>query len=137
LDNLSAADRKKAMSAVRGRDTTPERRVRSLLHSMGLRFRLHRKTLPGCPDIVLPKHRAVIFVHGCFWHGHTCRKGRRLPVTNANYWLNKITRNKKRDRLTVAALKKLGWQVLVLWECRLDDDSLEQQIATFLTGPAS
>ena len=105
------------MRAVKSRDTTPEIIVRRLLHAMGFRYRLHRDTLPGKPDIVFPSRRKVIFVHGCFWHGHTCRRGCRVPKTNREYWESKIARNKKRYELQVAELRAAGWQVLPIWEC--------------------
>ena len=107
------------MRAVRSKDTTPELAVRSLLHSLGYRYRLHRRDLPGCPDIVLPKYRTVIFVHGCFWHGHSCKRGARRPHTNAEYWHHKIKRNGERDKANQKMLRCVGWNVLVVWECEI------------------
>ena len=107
------------MRAVKSQDTKPELKLRKALHALGFRYRLNVKTLPGKPDLVFPKHRAVIFVHGCFWHGHDCKRGARVPKTNTDYWLAKITRNKERDLTNTAALKKLGWRVITLWECEL------------------
>lgn len=105
------------MSRVKGRDTKPEVLVRSFVHRMGYRFRVHRRELPGNPDIVLARHRKVIFVHGCFWHGHKgcSRSGR--PTTNENFWNNKLNGNIKRDRLKCRKLRRMGWKVLVVWEC--------------------
>ena len=111
-DRLTKAQRSANMSRIRGKDTTPELTVRSLLHRMGYRFRLHRSDLPGKPDIVLPKYQSVIFVHGCFWHMHSCRRGRSTPVTNARFWKAKREANRKRDRRNVQRLRRLGWRVL-------------------------
>jgi DNA mismatch endonuclease, patch repair protein len=108
------------MRAVKSANTRPELQLRSLLHRAGLRFRLHRKDLPGCPDIVLPSRRAVIFVHGCFWHGHNCKRGSRVPKSNQEYWLAKIRRNRERDQRARKQLRSLGWIVLVVWECALN-----------------
>ena len=105
------------MSRVKGRDTKPEVLVRSFVHRMGYRFRVHRRELPGNPDIVLARHRKVIFVHGCFWHGHKgCSRSRR-PTTNENFWNNKLNGNIKRDRLNCRELRRMRWKVLVVWEC--------------------
>ncbi|WP_224080085.1 very short patch repair endonuclease [Cupriavidus laharis] len=120
MDKVSAHQRSSNMAAVRSRDTAPELAVRKLLHSMGLRFRLHRSELPGTPDIVLPRHRAVVLVHGCFWHGHSCPRGR-APTSNTDFWLPKLDRNKARDAEQVNALRALGWRVLIVWECEVRD----------------
>lgn len=109
------------MRAVKDKNTRPEQAVRSLLHALGYRFRLHRRDLPGSPDIVLPGRKAVIFVHGCFWHGHACKRGSRVPKANADYWISKIGRNAARDARTLAELEALGWRVLVVWECEIKD----------------
>lgn len=122
-ETLSKTERSRVMAAVKSRDTRPELLVRRLLHTMGFRFRLHRRDLPGTPDIVLPKYKKVINVHGCFWHMHQCRHGRVNPVKRANYWLEKRRRNARRDRQVVRELRRLGWQVLTLWECDLKDPS--------------
>lgn len=106
------------MSRIRGRDTTPEIAVRSLLHRLGYRFRLHRKELPGTPDIVLPGRNAVVFVHGCFWHGHTC-KADKMPKSRKQYWSEKIACNRRRDARKRQELRLLGWKVVVVWECEL------------------
>ena len=109
--------RSRNMAAIRGRNTKPEMRVRSLLHHLGYRFRLHRKDLPGKPDIVLPKYRMVIFVHGCFWHCHDCRWGKVVPKTRAGFWALKRKDTTERDARNVEALRGAGWNVLSIWEC--------------------
>ena len=110
--------------------------LRRLLHGMGYRYRLHRGDLPGSPDIVFPSRRAVIFVHGCFWHGHDCKRGARVPKTNADYWLAKVARNVERDRRTMASLDAAGWRSLVVWECRIKDRAaLEVELVAFLDPP--
>lgn len=119
-DVFSAQKRSAVMRAVRGRDTGPELRVRRPLHAAGFRFRLQRADLPGRPDLVLPRHRLAVFVHGCFWHGHDCPRGRRAPKTNAAYWQAKIARNRTRDAAAQAALTAAGWTPVIIWECALD-----------------
>jgi DNA mismatch endonuclease, patch repair protein len=116
-DNLTPDQRRLCMQAVKDRNTTPERIVRSALHRLGCRFALNRAGLPGRPDIVMPARRCVVLVHGCFWHGHTCAWGSRKPSTNARYWRMKIERNKQRDRRVLATLRHDGWRVLIVWEC--------------------
>jgi DNA mismatch endonuclease (patch repair protein) len=106
------------MAAIRGKDTRPEKAVRSLLHSLGYRFRLHRKDLPGKPDIVLPKYRTVIFVHGCFWHSHDCRWGTVVPKTRSEYWAKKRADTVDRDLRNIRTLNSEGWKVVVIWECQ-------------------
>lgn len=113
--------RSKTMRAVRSKNTKPELMVRRLVHEMGYRYRLHQKHLPGSPDLVFAGRRAVIFVHGCFWHGHTCKRGARQPKNNAEYWQTKIARNKERDSRVEDELGAAGWRCLVLWECELLD----------------
>lgn len=110
------------MARVRTKNTKPELRLRSYLHRLGYRFRLHRKDLPGKPDIVLPKFAMAVFVHGCFWHGHDCRRGR-LPTTNVEFWEAKISKNRARDVRAVRELKQLGWDVRTVWACRLEEDA--------------
>ena len=105
------------MAQVKGRDTKPEKAVRSLLHRMGYRFRLQRKDLPGKPDIVLPKYHTVIFVHGCYWHRHDCPNGRRLPKSRLDFWLPKLEGNRERDLKKQTLLRELGWNVMIIWEC--------------------
>jgi DNA mismatch endonuclease (patch repair protein) len=117
-DKLSAEHRSWLMSRIRSADTGPERAVRSLLHRLGVRFRLHRRDLPGTPDIVLPRYRAVVFVHGCFWHGHVCKKGR-LPKSRIDYWAPKIAATRVRDVRKRRQLRSLGWAVIVVRECEL------------------
>lgn len=109
------------MRRVKGRDTGPELTVRRLLWDAGYRYRLHRKDLPGKPDIVLPGRRAAVFVHGCFWHGHDCARGARQPKANADYWKAKIARNVDRDARVQAELTDAGWRPLTVWECELKD----------------
>ena len=106
------------MSRIRSKDTKPERVVRSILHRLGFRFRIHRNDLPGKPDIVLPRHRKIILVHGCFWHGHSCALASR-PKSNQDYWMKKIKPNRLRDRRVSRDLVKQGWPVLELWECEV------------------
>ena len=121
------------MRAVKGRDTGPEMIVRRLAHGMGYRYRLHRGNLPGKPDLVFPSRRKVIFVHGCFWHQHNCRRGSRLPKSNQDYWAPKLLRNQQRDKEHQLRLRELGWNVLVIWECAIKDrDALRLQIKAFL-----
>lgn len=118
-DTLTPQQRSEHMGRVRGKDTKPEFRVRRLLHALGFRYRLHRKDLPGRPDIVLPAHRVVVHVHGCYWHGCPhCAKGRKRPASNAAFWNAKLDRNKERDAEVDAALRALGWEVFTVWECR-------------------
>jgi len=120
------------MSRIKSRDTNPEKKVRSVLHRMGYRFRLHSKKLPGHPDIILPKFRKVIFVHGCFWHGHNCPRGKR-PETNKAFWNNKIEKNIIRDLETQKKLIEIGWTPLVLWQCETKDlDKLTMRLVDFL-----
>jgi DNA mismatch endonuclease (patch repair protein) len=120
------------MSLIRSKNTEPELLVRRLIHAQGYRYRLHCADLPGKPDMVFPSRRKVIFIHGCFWHGHTCRLGR-MPKSRVAYWEAKINRNRERDKLTLRRLRALGWQCLVLWECRLSKGTgLENKIIQFL-----
>jgi DNA mismatch endonuclease (patch repair protein) len=119
MDTFTPNERSRVMRQVRGRDTGPEMVVRRLVHSMGFRYRLHCRELPGNPDLVFPSRRKIIFVHGCFWHGHACRSGRNRPSSNMGYWIPKLERNKARDRANRKQLKRLGWDVLVVWECQL------------------
>lgn len=124
------------MRAVKGRDTAPEMAVRRMLHANGYRYRLHRKDLPGKPDLTFPSRRKVVFVHGCFWHGHPCLRGDRMPKTNADYWRRKIERNRERYEMQQAALLEAGWGVLTVWECELRrEDEIAARLNMFL-GPA-
>jgi DNA mismatch endonuclease (patch repair protein) len=125
------------MSRIRSKDTKPEMIVRSLVHQMGYRFRLHVQGLPGKPDLVLPAHRKVIFVHGCFWHMHRCRFGRVKPATNASFWSSKRLGNVCRDRMNRRRLRTEGWSVLVVWECWTKDvdGKLLPRLEAFLQTP--
>ena len=132
-DNLTPEQRKLNMERIKSRHTKPEILVRSLIHEAGYRFRLHYLRLPGRPDIVLPRHRKIVLVHGCFWHQHSCKRGRVSPKTNPKYWEAKITRNVTRDRANVKAYKKAGWKVLTVWECETRDAAgLRRRLLRFL-----
>lgn len=117
-DVVDAATRSRMMAGIRGTDTSPEKQVRSMLHRNGFRFSLHRRDLPGKPDIVFPKYGAVIFVHGCFWHRHRCYLFK-WPKSNEDYWRNKLNTNAVRDKKAVASLERQGWRVMIIWECAL------------------
>jgi DNA mismatch endonuclease, patch repair protein len=135
VDQLSAAERSKNMAAIRSKDMKPELAVRKLAHGLGFRFRLHRKDLPGKPDLVFPKYKAIIFVHGCFWHQHSAEKclDGKQPKTNSGYWTPKLARNVERDAINRASLEKEGWRVLVIWECETRKlDVLASKIGQFL-----
>jgi len=140
-DVFTPEKRSAIMRRVKGRDTAPELKVRRLLWRMGARYRLQRKDLPGKPDIVLSGRKLAIFVHGCFWHGHDCARGSRVPKANRDYWLGKVARNRARDAEARAKLEAMGWRVLVVWECSLKDEpGLEELFKNQLlirTGPAS
>ncbi len=120
-DVYPPAKRSAVMRRVKGRDTAPERTLRKLIFVAGGRFRLHRADLPGKPDIVMASRRLAIFVHGCFWHGHDCRRGARVPKANRAYWIGKIARNRERDLAHRAALESAGWRVEAVWECEMKD----------------
>jgi DNA mismatch endonuclease (patch repair protein) len=133
-DVMTPEQRSRAMAQVRSKNTKPEKRVRSLLHRLGYRFRLHRRHLPGTPDIVLPKHRAAIFVHGCFWHVHPGCARATTPATRIDFWTDKLARNVARDTRNQRELAAAGWRVLVVWECETrDEPALEARLLTFLT----
>lgn len=119
-DKVSREERSRIMAQVKAKNTAPELKVRKALHAAGYRFRLHRKDLPGHPDIVLPRYRMAVFIHGCFWHGHDCSSFR-LPKTNKEYWVHKITRNKMRDAQAVKDLDSMGWRTQIIWECALEE----------------
>ncbi len=134
MDTLTIPERSERMSRIRSADTKPEMRVRRLVHQMGFRYRLHRTDLPGNPDLVFPGSRKIIFVHGCFWHRHDqyC-KYTRWPKSKLDFWKPKLEHNHERDRIVRRQLRKLGWRVLVIWECQLKNvDSLAGRIGTFL-----
>jgi len=118
VDVVDAATRSRMMSGIRSKNTSPEVLVRKALHAKGFRFRIHVKSLPGKPDLVLPKYNAVIFVHGCFWHGHNCHYFK-IPQTRPEFWLDKIGKNQERDQHTLARLLALNWRVLIVWECAI------------------
>ena len=125
--------RSATMRAVKSKNTKTELKVRSLVHRLGFRFRLHRKGLPGTPDLVFSALRKAIFVHGCFWHGHDCARGRRMPKTNCEYWKSKIDRNRQRDAANLGELRADGWYVLTIWECKISDSvALAEALRRFL-----
>ena len=132
-DTLSPEERSEVMRRVRSKDTTPEMAVRTALHRQGFRYRLHQATLPGKPDLVLSKHRTVVFVHGCLWHWHGC-KNSRMPSSNVDYWTNKIARNVERDKSHLTALQDAGWHVVIIWECSIDV-GLDELMQSLRNGP--
>lgn len=119
MDRISPEQRRRNMAAVRGKNTKPELAVRKALHALGYRFRLHRKGLPGKPDIVLPKHKIAIFVNGCFWHRHEGCKHASTPSTNVDFWLSKFKENTTRDKRNYELLQNEGWRVVIIWECEI------------------
>ena len=134
-DVFSSKKRSDIMRAVKGVDTKPEMRVRRLLHALGYRYRLHLKILPGSPDLVFPKIRKVVFIHGCFWHRHSCVEGRSMPKSNSSYWNAKFKANKQRDALHRRHLRKHGWAVLTIWECQTLPQlqhNLQDRLVSFL-----
>jgi len=128
-DVFSKEKRSEIMSKVRSWHTKPEIKVRKWLHNQGFRFRLHKKELPGNPDIVMAKHKTVIFVHGCFWHRHQGCKRASMPASNVETWQNKFERNVNRDKKNQEALKKLGWKVIIIWECEVANGSFMDKLA--------
>jgi len=131
MDTRTPEQRSRIMRSVRTYDTGPELVVRKIVHALGLRFRVHGKNLPGKPDVVLARHHAVVFVHGCFWHGHGCAKGK-LPKCRLDFWAPKISRNRERDALHVQQLKSGGWRVLTVWQCETKTPNvLRRRIARF------
>lgn len=124
-DIFSSSKRSQIMAGIKGKDTEPEKAVRSLLHRMGYRFRIHKKDLPGIPDIVLPSYKKAIFVHGCFWHGHSSCRRASLPTSNILFWRKKIEGNKKRDLLVRRKLKVLGWNSIIVWQCQIKSDPVK------------
>ena len=125
-DRFDRKTRSRIMASIRGKNTQPELTVRRFLHARGLRFRLHNASLPGRPDIVLAKHRTVVFVHGCFWHGHANCRLASMPASNRRFWREKLAGNRRRDRRKARALKKAGWKVLTIWQCQLDGKRLRR-----------
>ena len=125
------------MRAVRGANTRPELFVRRIAHAICPGYRLNRRDIPGKPDIAYIGAKRAIFVHGCFWHGHECKRGARTPKDNRDYWVEKIARNRARDEKTLAALDREGWKTLVLWECELkDENAVRERLSLFLTNPS-
>ena len=135
MDTVTAQRRSEMMSKVRGWDTKPELVVRRLVHGMGYRYRLHVAALPGRPDLVFPSLGKIVFVHGCFWHQHSCKRSAR-PTSNVAFWEKKLDRNLARDRASAAALKQEGWSVLVIWECETNNrQKLKRKLSRFLSRP--
>ena len=129
--------RSRNMASIRGKNTKPEKAVRSLLHRLGYRFRLHRRDLPGKPDLVFPARRKVIFVHGCFWHMHDCKCGNVIPGTNSSFWQAKLRGNSERDSRVVSALSANGWNTCIVWECETRDErTLTEKLERFLQKTA-
>ncbi len=132
MDTFSREQRSAVMRQVKGQDTRPEMRVRRLIHGMGYRYRLHVRALPGCPDLVFPGRRKVVFVNGCFWHGHHCEAAK-LPASNRAYWEAKQQKNAARDARNAGALRRSGWGVLSIWECELkNEDRVARRVRAFL-----
>jgi DNA mismatch endonuclease (patch repair protein) len=137
-DILSPAERSAMMSRIRSRNTKPELIVRSVLHRMGYRFRLHSRNLPGHPDIVLPGHKTVILVHGCFWHRHPKCRYAYMPKSRTDFWTAKFKANRQRDRRTIRTLQRAGWRVLLIWECETGDlEALSRNLAIVLSSGTS
>ncbi|WP_343031180.1 very short patch repair endonuclease [Roseospira navarrensis] len=126
--------RSETMRRVRGTNTSPELIVRRVLYGLGFRYRLHAADLPGKPDIVNRTKKKAIFVHGCFWHGHCCKRGNRRPKTNTEYWRKKIDRNMERDLLNIMELRRCGWDVLVIWECEINHHDLSEKLSKFISA---
>lgn len=138
MDKITAERRSWNMSRIPGKNTAPERQLRSLLHRCGFRFSLRRKELPGKPDVVLPRFKTAVFVHGCFWHRHDGCRNSVLPKTRSEFWSQKLSGNVERDRQNVRDLKRLGWRVLIVWECELDDElALQKRLYRSLLGAAT
>ena len=136
VDNRTPESRSRLMSRIGSKHTEPERTVRSLLHALGYRYRLHRKGLPGKPDIVFLRRKKAIFVHGCFWHGHGCKIGH-APKSNLAFWIPKIERNRERDARNRSELERIGWCVETVWQCEIkQSQALERRLRDFL-GPAN
>jgi len=133
MDIYDRQKRSQLMAGIRTRNTRPEITVRKVLFSLGYRYRLNDRKLPGKPDIVLPRYKSAIFVHGCFWHHHSGCKKSQYPITNSEFWKKKITSNVERDQKNIEQLEKLGWTVLVVWECESKQEQLRQRLQTFLS----
>ena len=133
-DVLSNEQRHKCMTNIKGKDTKPEIWARRFIHRKGYRYILHDNELPGKPDMVFPRLKKIIFVHGCFWHIHNCKYGKVRPATNASFWENKRTLNKKRDKKICIQLRNIGWHVFIIWECQIRKKTTEQRILKFLAS---
>ena len=132
-DRISKFERSALMAKIKSKNTAPELAVRRIVYSLGFRYRLHQKELPGKPDLVLRKMGKIIYVHGCFWHGHSCPAGSNRPRSNLKYWSKKLYRNKIRDKKNIRSLKRMGWDVLILWECEIKNtNSLLNKLKSFL-----
>lgn len=136
MDRISRERRSANMSAIRGRDSGPELTVRRFLHAAGFRFRVHRTGLPGKPDVVLPRYRSAILIHGCFWHVHDCPLGAVKPKTNAEFWAAKRGRTVERDAEKIAALQELGWRVRVIWECEIEGGTFTDDLCDWIGAGA-
>lgn len=135
MDRIGPQARSALMSKVRGKDTGPEMIVRRLIYRLGYRYRLHVRELPGQPDLVFPSRQKAIFIHGCWWHQHRCKRGNRRPATRREYWLPKLEANKRRDAETRSKLRRMGWRTLVIWECQTKDSDMVRSLAQkFLEG---
>lgn len=134
-DRMTPRQRSRCMAAIKGRDTKPELAVRKFLFAQGLRFRVNNRRLPGSPDIVLPRYKTVIFVDGCFWHGHEGCRHSRLPGTNVKFWKDKITLNMARDYKVNVELRQMGWRVLRVWECEINESSLQRLYQRIIGTP--
>lgn len=132
MDRLSPEQRSRLMSRIPSQNTKPERFVRSELHRLGYRYVLHKRGLPGTPDLVFPSRKKIIFVHGCYWHGHSCKYGRAQSKSNVDFWVAKIRRNRQRDAENIRALRKAGWRVLNIWECQIKMKNWQPRAIQFL-----
>jgi DNA mismatch endonuclease (patch repair protein) len=136
-DTFSSKKRSEIMRAVHSVDTTPELLVRRMIHSLGYRYRLHNRKLPGTPDLVFAGRKKVIFVHGCFWHRHRCKGGRSFPSSRTKYWRKKFENNQRRDSQNRRKLRKMGWDIMIIWECQIrkkNVNKLQGKITDFLNG---
>lgn len=134
MDRLTPDRRSRLMSRIRSKDTKPEVEVRSTLHRMGYRYVLHKRGLPGTPDLVFPARRKVLFVHGCYWHGHTCKYGKAQSKSNVEFWHKKMDANRRRDRRNARKLRAAGWSVATVWECQVKQGKWLDRIVLFLEG---
>ena len=137
MDTVDRVTRSRMMSAIRPKDTQPELRLRRALHAAGLRFRLHNHSLPGCPDLVFPRHKTIVFIHGCFWHRHACPKGQSVPASNVDFWQAKFDATVRRDAQSRETLSGRGWRVIVVWECEINDQSVSDLVSEIRRGNIS